>query len=393
MGARSSSARLSRIGSLIGWLILSGAPLSALAQDGAPTSPARATAPVNGKSESPPPGYTALVARGVTAFEAGRYLEARELMFRAHQLYPNARTSRGMGLAAFEAERYALAVIDFERALADSRQPMSDTQREEVERLQAEANASVARFRLTGQLPGAVILVDAEPPVWDAGGFLLVDAGEHALSLQPAGSEPRTLTLLAEGGHWSELDLTTLRIAARQPPPNPWHASAATPLASEPEPEPAPPAATAEAPPAPRRTPIAPEPTWRREPVAPVATTEPDADRSDDLTTVLVASAFGGAAIAAGVSIWQWRLRESEVSSWNSGACLSGGRQRRENCAAHERAYGNAERWSWVAAGAAVALSAGGAALLWLDGEEGAERDAAARCVPGALALSCRVSF
>jgi hypothetical protein len=352
---------------------------------------------VKGKSESPPPGYTALVARGVTAFEAGRYLEARELMFRAHQLYPNARTARGMGLAAFEAGRYALAVIDFEHALADPRQPMSDTQREEVERLQAEANGSVARFRLTGQLPGAVILVDAEPPVWDAGGFLLVDAGEHSLSLQPAGSDARTLTLLAEGGHWSELDLTTLRIAARQPPPNPWHASAAVPLAPEAEPDPAPvpPAATANAPQpsAPRRAPSAAEPTWSRESVAPVATPEPTADGSDDLTTVLVASAFGGAAIAAGVSIWQWRLRESEVSSWNSGACLSGGRQRRENCASHERAYENAERWSWVAAGAAVALTAGGAALLWLDSEEDAERDVAARCVPGALALSCRVSF
>lgn len=381
MQARLSSSRVSLTAGLLG-LVVCGAPLHGLAQD-TTKRPAEPSAPVKTRSESPPPGYDGLVARGVAAFDAGRYLDARELMFRAHQLYPNARTARAMGLAAFEAARYSLAVIDFEQALTVARQPMSDTQREEVERLQADANASVARFRLTGQMPGAVLQVDAAPPVWDAGGFLLVDAGEHVLSLQPAGSDTRSLTLRAEGGHWSELDLRTLRVAAREPPSNPWHASVEVPL----EPEPA----HAAVPATPAGTPPAPESEWLRASAA--AATEPRTERSDNLTAVLVASAFGGAAIAAGVSVWQWRVRESEVSEWNSGSCLDRGRSRRANCAAHERAYETAERWSWITAGAALALSAGASTLLWLDGSEDRAHDAGARCIPGALALSCRASF
>ncbi|HKU39955.1 MAG TPA: hypothetical protein VJR89_17465, partial [Polyangiales bacterium] len=138
------------------------------------------------QQRKPAVNYDDLVASGVKAFETGDYTQARALFEHAHRINPNARTLRGMGLAAFQAKHYALAGLDFERALADTRQPLDDAQRDELERLQGAANAATARFRLKGQQPGAVILIDGEPPLIDAGGFVLMDAGTHTIKLQLA---------------------------------------------------------------------------------------------------------------------------------------------------------------------------------------------------------------
>jgi tetratricopeptide (TPR) repeat protein len=169
--------------------------LGALPRAAAQLDPAGAQEPDAG---DPTGAYTQLVTRAVAAFDAERYLEARERMTRAHQLSPSARTLRGMGLAAFQAQHYSLAGIDFERALAESRNPLTDEQRGEIERLQLEASSRTARYRMTGQQPGAVIRIDQEPPVMDLAGFLVLDAGDHTLSTQPAGGDERTMVIHAQ---------------------------------------------------------------------------------------------------------------------------------------------------------------------------------------------------
>jgi tetratricopeptide (TPR) repeat protein len=327
-----------------------------------------------GAQPSAASGYDELVARGVSAFEAGRYTEARELLQRAHLLYPNARTLRGMGLAAFEAEDYAQAGQDFERALAETQNPLDDAQRAELERLQAEADARTARFRLIGQLPGSVLRVDGDPPLMDLAGFLLMDAGTHTVSLQLAGGEERTLALQAEGGQWSDLDLS----AARGPESkNPWVLVAGS--------APVPPKAAAQ-PQLTAAVPAAPEAA----PPEPVAAEAPESDRG--FHDALVPALFGGAAIAAGFAIWQWAERESAVDDWNSDACLDDGGTRAENCAGHKSAYESAQTWAWVAGGTALALSAAAVTLLLIEPGD-RTRETAARCDAGVLALDCRVRF
>jgi tetratricopeptide (TPR) repeat protein len=328
--------------------------------------------------------YGELVASAVAAFDAGNYVEARELMMRAHQLRPAARTLRGMGLAALQAKRYAVAGMDFERALAENREALTDEQREEVEHLQAEANALTARYRLTGQVPGAAILIDQEPPLMDAAGFLVLEEGDHTLSLRPAGGDERTMTIHAEGGKWSDLDLGSMRVRGKRDV-NPWLQSAtATPAPDPPLPRPAQRIATR-----PPRILAAPAPA---EP-APVVDATPRSKSGDGLQIILASAAIGGAAIASGFAIWQWRSRESEVDVWNSRKCLDAGLSRRENCGSHERAYKSAERWTWVAASTALVLTAGAITLFVVGGSEEAERHATAHCGVGALAISCQGSF
>jgi hypothetical protein len=308
-------------------------------------------------AQAAPSGYDELVASGVSAFEAGHYAEARALLQRAQQLKPNARVLRGMGLAAFSAGHYAQASLDIERALAETENAVDDEQRTELERLQAEANARTARFRLTGQQPGAVILIDGEPPLIDAGGFVLMDEGPHTVVLRLAGGDERSTKVQAEGAQWSDLDVSPGRAKAQV---NPW---AIAPEAAEPSPR--------------ALEPIAPE--------------QPAAD-DFSLRDALIPAAFGGAAIAAGFAVWQWAEREAEVGAWNSEGCLDDGHTRAENCAGHKSAYESAQTWAWVAGGVALALGAGGVALLLADpGNEA--RDTGARCTPGALALHCRLRF
>lgn len=306
--------------------------------------------------------YSKLVADAVSAFDAGRFRESRELLTRAHQLRPNARTLRGMGLAAFEEGRYSLAVLALDAALNETRQPIGGEQRSECEQLRAEADALTARYAVSGLPAGAELRVDGEEPVWDSAGYLLVDQGTHTLTLRQSG-ETRSWTLAARGGRRSEF------VFGREPERNERHDINA---ASEPVEVPPPIAAAHRAEPAPAKE-----------------------KPATGVPNIVAYVALATAAVTAGLSVWQWSERESEVDAWNSDDCLRRGRTRRANCGAHEAAYQRAETWGWVAAGATVALSAGAVTLLLLNGasEEKQPRAASPVCVPGPIGLACRVAF
>ena len=66
-----------------------------------------------------PSGYRELLAEGVVEFDEGNFDRAGALFAKAHALYPNARTLRGMGLSAFEASQYAIALVHLRAALAE----------------------------------------------------------------------------------------------------------------------------------------------------------------------------------------------------------------------------------------------------------------------------------
>jgi hypothetical protein len=299
--------------------------------------------------------YAKLVSDAITAFDAGKYRESRELLARAHQLQPNARTLRGMGFAAFESGRYSLALLDLDGALAETRQPMSAGQRKEVEKLRAEADSLIARYNVSGLPPDSELRVDGEEPVWDPSGLLLIDQGAHTVTLRVDAGELRSWSVVAQGGQTSDFDLA--------PPP-----SAA--------------AAVAEAPASP---PVELPPS-----AAPARETTPTG-----LSNLLAYGALAGAAATGSLAIWQWQTRESEVEQWNSDDCLRRGRTRRANCAEHQAAYQRAEAWTWVTAGATVALSAGAVTLLLFNQRAQEQRPRTARpiCVPGPAAFACRVSF
>ena len=150
----------------------------------------------------------------------------------------------------------------------------------------------------------------------------------------------------------------------------------------------------------PRGTPVAepadprPEPPTRDEVAPPESlNAQSETQSGPDPTQIWAYVALGGAAVAGGLAVWQWQVRESEVDDWNSDGCLKGGRSRRANCEAHEQAYVRAERWAWVAASATLALSGVAVALLLSSRDESAPNQTRAQCLPGPVAFACRVDF
>jgi tetratricopeptide (TPR) repeat protein len=318
---------------------------------GAPEAPDEATTEIGTDSR-----YAKLVADAVSAFDAGKFEASREMLRQAHAIRPNARTLRGMGLASFEMGSYALALVDLEAALAETRQPMSAEQREEVEKLRSEADALTARYAIEGMPQDAKLTVDEAPPVWDAAGLLVLEQGTHLLAVTSGVDIVRRYQVEARGGERSELDVS---------PP------AAASIAQSAQ-------STSDA--APIRLAIeAPVHTWPR----------------SGIPNVVAYAALGGAAVAGAIAIWQWRERESEVDAWNSRDCLRNRRTRLANCSEHQDAYETAETWAWIAAGTSLALAAGAVTLLVLNRrtEEKPEIAKTPVCVPGPGAFACRVSF
>src|SRR6185369_1334355 len=74
--------------------------------------------------EAETPQYRGLLSEAVAEYDARRYEEARALFRRAHDLSPNARTLRGIGMASFELREYVEALRALEGSLVDQRRPL-----------------------------------------------------------------------------------------------------------------------------------------------------------------------------------------------------------------------------------------------------------------------------
>ncbi len=151
--------------------------------------------------------YKEFIARAVQEFQLGNWREARALFKQAHQLNPNARTLRGMGMAAFEMREYLPALRDLKAALAETRKPLTESQRKQVEKLMAQAETFVGRFRVETAPPDAALEVDGRPAELGEDNALLLDLGDHTIVARAPGYLEFTRELVVEGGEDKELSL------------------------------------------------------------------------------------------------------------------------------------------------------------------------------------------
>jgi tetratricopeptide (TPR) repeat protein len=161
---------------------LAGAPAIAVAQDAADAA------------------YRTAIDDAVQEFSAGRWGEARALFKRAHELSPNARTLRGMGMAAFEMRLYVQAKRELEAALRDPRKPLDGELRAHVQRLILKAGEFVGRVEPAVEPPEAKLLIDGREPVLEPDGGVLLDVGPHVISATLDGYKPSNVRLSVEGG-------------------------------------------------------------------------------------------------------------------------------------------------------------------------------------------------
>lgn len=152
-------------------------------------------------------GYAELVQEGVSEFSRGNWDESYLLFSQAHELQPNARTYRGMGLSAYEARQYVRAFVNLQAALTDERRPLSDAQRTEVETLIKKTARFIAKMTLAVSPAEATLQVDARKPVFDKDGALLLDRGTHEIVVKAPGHSSAIRRLVVRAGETGSFEV------------------------------------------------------------------------------------------------------------------------------------------------------------------------------------------
>jgi tetratricopeptide (TPR) repeat protein len=184
---------------------------SAAAQAGAAHAEGAATPAAAAPPAPPGPvaatEYDALVLRALSAYDAGRWDEARDLFERAHAIDPTARTLRTIGMSAFNQADYVGALQHLEAALVDPRRPLTDEQRAHALGLIDRASRQVGRYRIRLVPSSASLLVDgAAPALLSEDEFVLVP-GRHVLRATALGHRPLERTLEVHGQEREKLEL------------------------------------------------------------------------------------------------------------------------------------------------------------------------------------------
>jgi hypothetical protein len=160
----------------------------------------------NGAAESD--RYKSLLSDALKEYDAGRYQEARALFRQAHEIAPNARTLRGIGMASFELREYVEALGALEAALAEQRRALTPEQRDHVRGLIERTRAFVGRFRVVITPPQARLTVNGSPARLDRSGELRLAFGQHHLEASGEGLETEQRELRVVGGEEQTLTFT-----------------------------------------------------------------------------------------------------------------------------------------------------------------------------------------
>jgi len=152
--------------------------------------------------------YRKTIKDGVAEYDAHHFEEARSLFRRAHEMNPNARTFRGIGMTSFELRDYVLAVRNLSAALQETRKPLSAGQRKDAQDLLDRSRMFVDVYTLSVSPAEARLLVDARAPDFEPDGTLLLGFGTHTLEARSEGMTTRSLPINVRGGEHKELAVT-----------------------------------------------------------------------------------------------------------------------------------------------------------------------------------------
>ncbi|HKP58464.1 MAG TPA: PEGA domain-containing protein [Polyangiales bacterium] len=162
--------------------------------------------------------YAAVLDQAVEAFDRHDYGRARTLFEKAHALRANARVLRGLGLSALQLRRFTQAKQELTAALSDTRQPLTQAQRESVAALLAWMETDLATLRLRLKPSNSQITLDGEPAL--ATEFVL-EPGAHQLRVTSEGYEAESRALELSAGEDRTLDIALLALIPPTPPPPP----------------------------------------------------------------------------------------------------------------------------------------------------------------------------
>lgn len=179
----------------------------------------------------PPAGYDHVIDQAVAEFGASHWEEARALFLQGHQMFPNARTLRGIGMSSYELRDYPEAVQALDDALASAVRPLTPEQRTQVSELRERAAAFVGRYEVPAAPAGArFYLDDAHVDVegWPASaGHVLIGIGEHQVAIRLEDGRATSARIVVRGHTDGPLDIdlaplapaTVATTSTTEPPP------------------------------------------------------------------------------------------------------------------------------------------------------------------------------
>lgn len=185
-------------------LLLAFAPLRAAAQ--ASPSPDQRAA------------YREQIGKALQEYALGHWAEARVFFADAHAIWPNARTFRGLGMAAYEAREYSEAIEFLEQALVHHTQPLTPKLAGEARSVLEQATRFVATLRFELEPADAQVSIDDKPLRPRADGSVLLNGGQHQLLVEAPGFLELQRTFTAEAGETSRLRLKLVSLTPAEPP-------------------------------------------------------------------------------------------------------------------------------------------------------------------------------
>jgi len=165
------------------------------------------------------PAYRKTIEDGLAEYDARHFEEARSLFRRAHEISPNARTFRGIGMTSFELRDYVSAVRNLSAALQDQRKPLSPEQRKHTQDLLDRSRMFVDVYSLKVTPPNARVIIDGHAPEFEPDGTLVFGFGTHTVEASAHGMAVRSLPITVRGGERKELVVTLERAAPAEARP------------------------------------------------------------------------------------------------------------------------------------------------------------------------------
>lgn len=154
--------------------------------------------------------YEDLVHEAVREYDAGNYVEARTLFERAHAIKASARTLRGLGICSYELKHYVEAADELKAALLDTRNPLTGTQRADVENTLAKAGRFIGKIAFDRAPDDAAIQVDGRPIEAPE---VTLEVGDHVVVASAPGYHEQEQTVTVEGTRTVTVPLHLLRLS------------------------------------------------------------------------------------------------------------------------------------------------------------------------------------
>lgn len=165
-------------------------------------------------ADKSPPGYREAVDTALQEVTLGNYEEAREQFARAHALFPNARTLRGLGIAEFELRHYVVSAEYLAQSLTSGTKPLEPNLRRETEELLARARAYIGELTVEAAPASAELLIDGVRRVADLGSPVLLDVGQHLLEFHADGHATERREVTMRGGQTVKLSVQLAPLTA-----------------------------------------------------------------------------------------------------------------------------------------------------------------------------------